>query len=187
MTNPLTKELADAIREMVNHRDVLGDAASTLCSIRLMGLKALARYDAAQAAQGPAQQLDTREREWAAAWEWASHPQDGTRRLLCANEAEADAVIKYETKCDMPRPLRKQWRFKAGPWNEVKSVVDADTPSAGEPAEMKTCKCGQPSDGWPGDGMEDLCQMCWEKYCDESFWSQWNARGTVLSAGDPKP
>lgn len=53
---------------------------------------------------------------------------------------------------------------------------------------MKTCKCGQPSDGWPGSGIDDeLCQRCWEKYCDESFWAQWNARGTVLSAGEPKP
>lgn len=30
------------------------------------------------------------------------------------------------------------------------------------------CKCGENSDGWP----DDLCQMCWEKYCDEAFWAQ---------------
>jgi len=38
---------------------------------------------------------------------------------------------------------------------------------------MKICKCGAPSDGWPGDGGDDeLCQTCWEAWCDAEFWWQ---------------
>jgi hypothetical protein len=32
------------------------------------------------------------------------------------------------------------------------------------------CKCGEPHDGWPGEGDGQLCQMCWEAECDESWW-----------------
>jgi len=40
---------------------------------------------------------------------------------------------------------------------------------------MLRCKCGQPSDGWPGDKAgEELCQMCWEEYCDRAFWAQFD-------------
>lgn len=32
------------------------------------------------------------------------------------------------------------------------------------------CPCGEPSDGWPGDNGAELCQMCWEAHCDETWW-----------------
>ena len=39
-------------------------------------------------------------------------------------------------------------------------------------AEQKTglCKCGKPHDDWPGNDGGDLCQMCWERECSESWW-----------------
>jgi hypothetical protein len=33
----------------------------------------------------------------------------------------------------------------------------------------KCAKCDRPHDGWPGDDGE-LCQMCWEDACSESWW-----------------
>lgn len=39
---------------------------------------------------------------------------------------------------------------------------------------MKCEKCGQPSDGWPGDAGE-LCQMCREAYCSVKWWEFWGA------------
>jgi hypothetical protein len=36
---------------------------------------------------------------------------------------------------------------------------------------MKTCKCGRAAEGWPGEGKDDeLCQDCWEEYCDRGWW-----------------
>lgn len=32
------------------------------------------------------------------------------------------------------------------------------------------CPCGQPHDGWPGEGDSELCQDCWEAHCSESWW-----------------
>lgn len=32
------------------------------------------------------------------------------------------------------------------------------------------CKCGEPHDGWPGNNSGELCQMCWEAECSESWW-----------------
>jgi hypothetical protein len=32
------------------------------------------------------------------------------------------------------------------------------------------CKCGAPHDGWPGNDGDELCQMCWEAECSESWW-----------------
>ena len=37
-------------------------------------------------------------------------------------------------------------------------------------AEAVKCKCGEPSDGWPGKDDGELCQMCWEAYCSETWW-----------------
>ena len=39
--------------------------------------------------------------------------------------------------------------------------------------KAKICQCGQPSDGWPGDGDGELCQMCWEAECDAMIRSWW--------------
>jgi hypothetical protein len=33
------------------------------------------------------------------------------------------------------------------------------------------CKCGARHDGWPGDAGGELCQMCWEAACSESWWA----------------
>lgn len=35
---------------------------------------------------------------------------------------------------------------------------------------LQSCPCGQPHDGWPGEGDDQLCQMCWEKACSDSWW-----------------
>lgn len=32
------------------------------------------------------------------------------------------------------------------------------------------CPCGEPHDNWPGDNGSQLCQMCWERECDASWW-----------------
>ena len=32
------------------------------------------------------------------------------------------------------------------------------------------CKCGAPHDGWPGNDGGELCQICWEAECSESWW-----------------
>ena len=32
------------------------------------------------------------------------------------------------------------------------------------------CACGLPHDGWPGENGQQLCQMCWEAACSESWW-----------------
>jgi len=32
------------------------------------------------------------------------------------------------------------------------------------------CNCGEPSEGWPGNDGGELCQMCWEKECSDSWW-----------------
>lgn len=37
-----------------------------------------------------------------------------------------------------------------------------------DPREV--CKCGKPHDGWPGSNGGELCQMCWEAECSESWW-----------------
>lgn len=34
------------------------------------------------------------------------------------------------------------------------------------------CPCGQKHDGWPGKDGAELCQMCWEAYCSETWWAQ---------------
>ena len=33
------------------------------------------------------------------------------------------------------------------------------------------CPCGKPSDGWPGNVGEKLCQMCWENLCADEWWA----------------
>lgn len=38
------------------------------------------------------------------------------------------------------------------------------------PIPEDRCKCGQPHDGWPGSDGRELCQMCWEAECSESWW-----------------
>ena len=40
----------------------------------------------------------------------------------------------------------------------------------GDEPEAKTCPCGEPHDGWPGENGEELCQMCWEAECSKSWW-----------------
>jgi hypothetical protein len=35
--------------------------------------------------------------------------------------------------------------------------------------EKDLCPCGKPHDGWPGVRGE-LCQMCWEAYCSDTWW-----------------
>ena len=40
-----------------------------------------------------------------------------------------------------------------------------------------TCKCGQPSDGWP----DDMCQDCWEADCDRSWWDNLTGPGPMLA------
>ena len=44
---------------------------------------------------------------------------------------------------------------------------------------VETCKCGQPHDNWPGKDGGQLCQMCWEAQCGESWWEQVKAIGEV--------
>ena len=45
------------------------------------------------------------------------------------------------------------------------------------------CKCGAPHDGWPGKDGRELCQMCWEGQCSDSWWQMmeqlWVAAGAV--------
>lgn len=36
--------------------------------------------------------------------------------------------------------------------------------------EEQKCRCGKPSDGWPDTNGGELCQMCWEADCSESWW-----------------
>ena len=52
-----------------------------------------------------------------------------------------------------------------------------------------TCKCGEPHDNWPGKDGGELCQICWEAECDESWWAMVNSINKLLapvqqSAGD---
>ena len=43
---------------------------------------------------------------------------------------------------------------------------------------MKCARCGEPSDGWPANDGGELCQMCWEAECSESWWRmvEWYSR-----------
>jgi hypothetical protein len=45
----------------------------------------------------------------------------------------------------------------------------------------KHCPCGEPSEGWPGPGESELCQMCWEAQCDASWWRM--VRGELGDTG----
>lgn len=45
--------------------------------------------------------------------------------------------------------------------------------------DKATCKCGDLHDGWPRKDGGDLCQLCWEKQCDESWWEM------VMSLPEP--
>ena len=36
--------------------------------------------------------------------------------------------------------------------------------------EAVNCACGALSEGWP----DNMCQNCWEAYCDREWWAQWN-------------
>lgn len=49
-------------------------------------------------------------------------------------------------------------------------------------------RCGEESDGWPGEKGGELCQMCWETQCSESWWRMlgaWDAIGIDIT--DPGP
>jgi hypothetical protein len=37
-------------------------------------------------------------------------------------------------------------------------------------SDTTKCKCGERHDGWPGKDGGELCQMCWEADCSESWW-----------------
>ena len=40
-------------------------------------------------------------------------------------------------------------------------------------SEQTLCsRCGEPADGWPADGDGELCQNCWEAYCDATWWEE---------------
>lgn len=57
------------------------------------------------------------------------------------------------------------------------------------PPVAQCSSCGAPSDGWP-DGKKtdppgELCQMCWEKDCSESWWAMaMNFPGAVTLPDD---
>lgn len=38
-------------------------------------------------------------------------------------------------------------------------------------SDTSKCKCGEPHDNWPGKDGGELCQMCWEAECSESWWT----------------
>lgn len=44
---------------------------------------------------------------------------------------------------------------------------------------LKACPCGAPSDGWSGDGDAELCQVCWESYCNRTWWAAVDTRALV--------
>ena len=44
------------------------------------------------------------------------------------------------------------------------------------------CKCGEPHDNWPGKDSGQLCQMCWEAECSESWWACVIALDTARAA-----
>ena len=56
----------------------------------------------------------------------------------------------------------------------------------GDEPEVKTCPCGEPHDGWPGENGEELCQMCWESECDKSWWRMVNALNALYVASESK-
>jgi len=56
---------------------------------------------------------------------------------------------------------------------------------------MSECKCGEPSDGWPDTSQgakrdDELCQVCWEAQCSESWWETHGGLvGLLPSAASP--
>lgn len=51
-------------------------------------------------------------------------------------------------------------------------------------SESELCKCGKPHDGWPGENGEDqLCQDCWERECDKSWWQMVKALDAITHFG----
>lgn len=51
--------------------------------------------------------------------------------------------------------------------------------------DVRLCPCGTPSDGWPGEGEAELCQSCWEEYCNKTWWAAVNTRALVADAEPP--
>jgi hypothetical protein len=41
----------------------------------------------------------------------------------------------------------------------------------------RCCRCANRHEGWPDkDDRGELCQMCWESQCSESFWKAFGKR-----------
>lgn len=49
-------------------------------------------------------------------------------------------------------------------------------------ANDNRCACGNPHDNWPGKDGSLLCQDCWEKQCDESWWIAVKAADAYMAA-----
>jgi hypothetical protein len=58
----------------------------------------------------------------------------------------------------------------------LSAVPDCSVAAEGvRPLRSGACKCGEPHDGWPGNDGGEVCQMCWEAECSESWWAMLGA------------
>lgn len=61
-------------------------------------------------------------------------------------------------------------RLRVGRGCASNAENDGNWDDCGADNSLKSCKCGEPSDGWPGKDGGELCQMCWEGESSDAWW-----------------